>query len=65
MKYSHCIKINNREIDINSPTYFVADIAANHNGDFDMAKKLIYLAKKSGADAVKFQHFLADKHLPN
>ena len=61
MKYSHCIKINNREIDINAPTYFVADIAANHNGDFDMAKKLIYLAKKSGADAVKFQHFLADK----
>ncbi len=61
MKYNSCIRINNREISINSPTYFVADLAANHNGDFDMAKKLIYLAKESGADAVKFQHFLADK----
>lgn len=61
MKYNTQIKINKHVIDILSPTYFVADIAANHNGDLEMAKELIYLAKEAGADAVKFQHFLADK----
>lgn len=61
MNYNTSIIINERRIDINSPTYFVADIAANHNGSLDMAKKLIWLAKESGANAVKFQHFYADK----
>ena len=61
MKYNFSITINGRKIDINSPTYFVADIAANHNGDLSTAKELIWLAKEAGADAVKFQHFLADK----
>ena len=61
MKYSSSININGRCIDINSPTYFVADIASNHNGDLSCAKELIWLAKESGADAVKFQHFIADK----
>lgn len=40
-------------------TYFIADIAANHDGDINRAKKLCLLAKESGADAVKFQHFKA------
>lgn len=61
MNYNGSVLINGRTIDINSPTYFVADIAANHNGDLGMAKELIWLAKESGADAVKFQHFLANK----
>jgi len=42
------------------PVYFIADIAANHDGDLNRAKELIYLAKESGADAAKFQHFSAD-----
>lgn len=41
-------------------TYFIADIAANHDGSLIRAKKLIRLAKKNGADAVKFQHFKAE-----
>lgn len=41
-------------------TYFIADISANHDGDFERAKKLCLLAKKSGADAAKFQHFKAE-----
>ncbi|MBO7081561.1 MAG: N-acetylneuraminate synthase family protein [Neisseriaceae bacterium] len=61
MKYNSSIHINGKCIDISSPTYFVADIAANHNGDLNTAKELIWLAKEAGADAVKFQHFLADK----
>ena len=42
-----------------SPTYFIADIAANHDGDPGRAKALIHLAAAAGADAAKFQHFAA------
>jgi sialic acid synthase SpsE len=55
------ITINGRRISADAPTYFIADIAANHDGDLERAKSLIWLAKKSGADAVKFQHFQAAK----
>jgi sialic acid synthase SpsE len=54
------MKINNKEIGINYPVYFIADIAANHDGDLSRAKDLIYLAAESGADAAKFQHFTAE-----
>jgi N-acetylneuraminate synthase len=43
-----------------SPPFFIADIAANHDGDIERAKELIWLAKESGATAAKFQHFIAD-----
>lgn len=39
--------------------YFIADIAANHDGDIQRAYKLIELAKEAGADAAKFQNFKA------
>ncbi len=55
------IKINNRDISINTQTYFIADIASNHDGSLERAKELIFKAKDAGADAVKFQHFLAEK----
>lgn len=41
-------------------TYFIADIAANHDGQIERALDLCKLAKQSGADAVKFQHFKAE-----
>src|SRR5690606_10062106 len=53
--------IGQRKISINHPTYFIADIASNHDGDLGRAKELIWRSKESGADAVKFQHFKADK----
>ncbi len=43
------------------PTYFIADIAANHDGDLQRAKLLIRLAKDAGAQAAKFQNFQASK----
>jgi sialic acid synthase SpsE len=43
------------------PVYFVADIAANHDGDIERAKHLIRLAAESGAQAAKFQHFRASE----
>lgn len=61
MLYDSAIFINGREISISQPCYFVADIASNHDGDLDRAKLLIKLAKDAGADAVKFQHFKAEK----
>ena len=40
--------------------YIIAEIGANHNGDMDLAKKMIYEAKKCGADCVKFQSWSKD-----
>ncbi|WCN38144.1 N-acetylneuraminate synthase family protein [Aneurinibacillus uraniidurans] len=61
MKYQDIIYINGRKISIDSPSYFIADIASNHDGDLERAKELIWLAKEAGADAAKFQHFKAEK----
>ncbi len=55
------IRVQGRAIGIGHPTYFIADIAANHDGDLGRAKELISLAAAAGADAAKFQHFRADK----
>jgi len=57
----HNFKIGKHLIGFNQPLYFVADIAANHDGDIKRAYKLIELAKDSGAHAAKFQNFKADK----
>ncbi len=54
------MKIGNRELGPQSPTYFIADVAANHDGVLDKALELMTLAKDAGADAAKFQHFRAD-----
>ncbi|MEX3959341.1 N-acetylneuraminate synthase family protein [Trinickia sp. EG282A] len=61
MKYDSSVIVNRTEIAIDKPSYFVADIASNHDGDLERAKALIWLAKQAGADAVKFQHFKAEK----
>tara|TARA_B100000242_G_C43052894_1_gene492034 strand:- start:1303 stop:2355 length:1053 start_codon:yes stop_codon:yes gene_type:complete len=53
------MEIEGKIINQKNPTYFIADIAANHDGDLERAKDLIYLAAESGADAAKFQHFEA------
>lgn len=51
--------IGRRLIGPDHPTYFIADIAANHDGDLARAKQLITLAAEAGADCAKFQHFRA------
>ena len=53
------VKIADQWVGEGEPTYFIADISANHDGDYDRAKRMIYLAKEAGADAAKFQHFRA------
>jgi sialic acid synthase SpsE len=54
------IKIGSREVGGSHPTYFIADVAANHDGDLDRAKALVRLAAEAGADAAKFQNFRAE-----
>ena len=48
-------ELGGRTIGDDQPTYIVAEIGINHNGDMDTVKKLIDAAKASGCDAVKFQ----------
>jgi N-acetylneuraminate synthase len=55
------IKIGDRWVGQGEPTYFIADISANHDGDLGRAKMLIHLAAEFGADAAKFQNFRASK----
>ena len=55
------LTIAGREIGLEHPTYFVADIAASHDGSLDRAVELIHLSAEAGADAAKFQNFTADE----
>lgn len=41
--------------------FIIAEAGVNHNGSIELAKKLIDVASESGADAVKFQTFKAEK----
>ena len=49
------VKIGNRLVGEGHPTYIIGEIGINHNGDLDVAKKLIDSARDAGMDAVKFQ----------
>lgn len=60
MKAQSVLTIENRRVSADDPTYFIADIAANHDGDLQRAIDLIHLAVEAGADAAKFQHFKAE-----
>lgn len=49
------VKIGKKFVGEGCPTYIVAEIGINHNGDIENAKKMIVAAKNAGVDAVKFQ----------
>jgi N-acetylneuraminate synthase len=51
--------IKDRKISRTSPTYFIADVAANHNGDLNKAIELIHMVAEAGGHAAKFQNFQA------
>ena len=44
-------------------TYIIAEIGINHNGSFELAKKLIESAARAGVDAVKFQTYITEKRV--
>lgn len=52
--------IGKREIGSGKPVYIIAEMSANHNQDFNQAVKIIEVAKKAGADAVKLQTYTPD-----
>lgn len=54
------IKLKNRLIGEDQPVYIIAEMSANHGGDFNRAKEIIHAAKEAGADCIKVQTYTAD-----
>ncbi|MDC0438367.1 N-acetylneuraminate synthase family protein [Nitrosopumilus sp.] len=57
------IAIGKHKVGNNNHCYIIAEIGSNFDGNINKAKKLIKLAKESGADCVKFQSFITEKLL--
>jgi sialic acid synthase SpsE len=57
------ININGREIGPDQPCYIIAEACDNHLGNMDVAREMCLQSKLAGADAVKFQHHLADEEM--
>ncbi len=55
------IRVGKRLVGKGAPCFVIAEAGVNHNGDPELAKELVRQAAKSGADAVKFQIFHAEK----
>jgi N-acetylneuraminate synthase len=54
------IEIDGKKIGLGFKPYIIAELSANHNGDINNAFKIIEIAKKSGADAIKLQTYRPD-----
>jgi sialic acid synthase SpsE len=54
------VRIGDRDVGEGAPVYIIAEAGSNHDRDLGQAKRLIEVAAQAGADAVKFQTFLAD-----
>src|SRR5438270_10802219 len=54
------VRLGSKVIGPGHPCYVIAEIGINHNGDIDLAKKLINVAAGAGCDAVKFQKRTVD-----
>ena len=58
-------KITKNRINNSEKVYFIGEVGINHNGDIDLAKKIIFEAKKAGFSAVKFQKRNPEISTPN
>ena len=63
MKNLSMFEINQKKIGDTNPTYFIAEAGLNHNGQIDIAKKMIDDAHNAGADAIKFQTYKSENFL--
>ena len=59
--FSKEIKIGDKIIGNEQPSYIIAEIGANFNGNIETAKELCKAAKEAGADCAKFQTFKSEK----
>lgn len=57
------ISINKTKISENHTPYIIVEACVNHQGDFNTAKKMIFHAKKSGSQCIKFQHHIVDEEM--
>ncbi len=57
---TNTVTIGNKKLGDGQPCYIIAEIGINHNGDLDLAKRLISVAVAAGCDAVKFQKRTVD-----
>jgi sialic acid synthase SpsE len=57
------ININGKRVGDGNPTYIIAEVGINHNGDVSIAKEMVTAAWESGADAVKIQTFVTNEFL--
>ena len=63
VNFNSQVKIGNKIIGGKNKTFIVAEAGLNHNGSFNIAKKLIDNAKEINCDAIKFQSFLPDSRV--
>jgi len=54
------MEINKKKIGKGNPVYIIAEMSANHGGNFEKAVDIIHAAKEAGADAIKLQTYTAD-----
>ena len=54
------ISIKGKRIGGGLPVYVIAEMSANHCGEFEQAVKIIHAAKEAGADAIKLQTYTPD-----
>ena len=55
------VRIGDELVGENHPVFIIAEAGVNHNGDLNLAKKLVDLAVEAGVDAVKFQTFITEE----
>ena len=63
MQFDRIIKIEDKMIGDKNPAFIIAEVGINHNGDIEIAKKMIEVAANCGADCVKFQTFNTDEFM--
>ena len=57
------IKIGNRKIGYNFKPLIICELGINHGGSLSIAKKMVDLAKKNGAEAIKNQNHILDDEM--
>jgi len=65
MKFAQEMRIGSHKVGVGHPTYVIAEIGSNFDGDLKRAKHLAKLCKEAGADAFKIQNFTAPKIVSN